>query len=507
MTVLRLVLADQLSRNSAVLKDADPDRDTILMAEVMEEATYVPHHPKKIAFLFSAMRHFAEDLRSEGFTVRYWHLDDAGNTGSLDGIVAETVKSTRAERLVCLFPGEYRVHQKMRAWQKEMDTDVEIRDDDRFLARLEFFDAWASGRKNLRMEYFYREMRKSTGILMDKEGSPLGGQWNFDRDNRKPLPEDLKPPAIPEFTPDAITREVLDLVADRFASHYGRLEPFGFPVTRIQALECLDDFIANRLKLFGDYQDAMKAGEPFMFHSLLGFLMNSGLLDPREVIGRAVQAYEQEDAPLNAVEGFIRQILGWREFIRGLYWRYMPDYYEWNALEAKRDLPGFYWTAETDMNCMRESIQGTLENAYAHHIQRLMVTGNFALLAGIDPKQVNEWYLVVYADAYEWVELPNVSGMILYADNGLMASKPYAAGGAYINRMSDYCRGCAYDVRQKTGEKACPFNYLYWNFLIKNEENLRGNPRMGLIYKNLDRKSEEERSAIQQEAANFLASL
>jgi deoxyribodipyrimidine photolyase-related protein len=501
---VRLILGDQLSGALASLRDLDRERDRVLMAEVMAEATYVRHHPKKIAFLFSAMRHFAEDLRAEGVAVDYVALDEPGNTGSLGGEAARAVARHGAERLVVTECGEYRLAEEMKGWDEACGVPVEIRPDDRFLCSRQDFADWAEGRKSLRMEYFYREMRTRYGVLLDADGGPEGGKWNFDPDNRKALPQGAEPPPPPRFEPDAITREVLELVGERFgAEHFGDLEGFGFGVTAAHAGEALDHFVEHALPNFGDYQDAMAQDQPTLYHSVLSVYMNAGLLDPLEAVRRAEQAYREGKAPLNAVEGYIRQILGWREFIRGLYWLKMPDYAETNFFDARRPLPDFYWTAETPMNCLAQAIGQTKRDAYAHHIQRLMVTGTFALLAGIDPKQVNEWYLIVYADAYEWVELPNVQGMALFADGGVLASKPYAASGNYINKMSDYCGHCAYSVKQKTGEKACPFNYLYWNFLMENEGLLRRNPRIATVYSTLDRMGEDRKRAIRADSRRF----
>jgi deoxyribodipyrimidine photolyase-related protein len=336
---------------------------------------------------------------------------------------------------------------------------------------------------------------------------PAGGRWNFDHDNRKRLPAGLAPPARPRPEPDPVTREVMDLVARRFPDHFGDLEPFAWPVTRARALEALRHFVDDCLPRFGDYQDAMSRGEPFLFHALLAPALNIGLLTPEEACRAAEDAWREGRAPLNAVEGFIRQILGWREYVRGLYWLYMPDYADTNELEATRDLPAFYWTGETDMACLRACVSDTRRHAYAHHIQRLMVLGNFALLAGVAPRQIEEWFLMVYADAFEWVELPNVHGMATFADGGLMGSKPYAASGAYIDRMSDYCGGCRYDVSAKGGEGACPFNPLYWDFLMRNEERLARNPRLAMPYRTLARMSPARRAEIRADAARFLASL
>ena len=504
--VLRPVLGDQLTRGLASLADLDPARDVVLMAEVIEEATYVRHHKRKVAFLFSAMRHFAEALRGEGINVDYITLDDPANSGSLAGEIGRAVDRHRPDRLIVTEPGEYRVLQAMRGLQDDLGLSVEIRGDDRFMCPPGMFADWASGRKQLRMDFFYREMRCHHDVLME-DGGPVGGKWNYDADNREPPDLSLTVPRPLVFAPDAITGEVLSLVEARCAGHFGDLAEFGFAVTRGQALAVLDHFIAERLPLFGTYQDAMIEDEPWMYHSHIGFYLNAGLILPMEAVRAAEAAWATGHAPLNAVEGFIRQILGWREFVRGIYWLKMPEYARMNFLGADRRLPDFYWTGDTDMNCMAQSIDQTRRYAYAHHIQRLMVLGNFALLAGLDPLDVNEWYLVVYADAYEWVELPNVSGMVLFADGGYLASKPYAAGGAYINRMSNYCANCRYSVTRKTGEGACPFNYLYWDFLIRNRDRLGGNARLGMMYRSLDRMATERVETIRGDAARFLTAL
>jgi deoxyribodipyrimidine photolyase-related protein len=506
MSALRLVLGDQLTRDVSALDGIDPARDVILMAEVHDETVYVPHHKQKIAFILSAMRHFAEELRAEGLTVDYVKLDDPANSGSLTGEVARALARRTADRVVVTEPGEWRVLEMMRQWGEALHVPVEIRDDDRFFCSRGRFARWAGARKSYRMEFFYREMRRETGLLMDGD-DPVGGQWNFDHDNRKALPPSVTPPRHERFAPDAITRDVLALVAQRFSAHFGELDTFGWATTREGALEALRRFIAERLPLYGDYQDAMKQDEPFLFHATISPYLNCGLLTPREVCVAAELAFRKGQAPLNAVEGFIRQILGWREYCRGIYWLRMPDYAATNALDARRPLPWCYWSGETQMNCIAQVVNETRANAYAHHIQRLMITGNFALIASLDPAQVEEWYLAVYADAYEWVELPNTHGMSLFADGGLLASKPYAASGAYIDRMSDYCRGCAYDVRKKSGPGACPFNLLYWRFMIVNQERLANNPRMAMPYRTLAKMTPERRADIVQESEAFLHSL
>lgn len=503
---LRLVLGDQLSRGLASLKDLDPATDVVLMVEVMEEATYVRHHKQKLVFVFAAMRAFAGELRADGIRVDYLALDARGNTGSLGGELKRAVRRHGPDRVMLTEPGEWRVREMFDDWREELDCDVIVREDDRFLCSHAAFERWAHGRKELRMEFFYREMRKATGLLMDSS-EPEGGRWNFDAENRRKLPKDVELPDRLRFPPDEKTRAVMAMVEKRFPDNFGTLDGFGWAVTRNDALEALKEFVAAALETFGDYQDAMKAAAPFLFHGLLSPYLNAGLLDPREVCDAAEKAYREGRAPLNAVEGFIRQILGWREYVRGIYWLKMPDYRETNHLDARRKLPDLYWTAETDMNCLACCVSETRDHAYAHHIQRLMVLGNFALLAGVRPREVQDWFLLVYADAYEWVELPNVHGMALFADGGLLGSKPYAASGAYVDRMSDYCGTCAYDVKAKAGEKACPFNSLYWDFLIRNEKRLSGLRRLAMPYRNLGRFSKERVAEIRADAQRFLDGL
>lgn len=503
---LILILGDQLSREISALRGPTKDASVIVMAELAEEATYVRHHKKKLAFIFTAMRHFAAELEHAGWSVDYAKLGDEDAPASFGEALERAVAKHQPDKIRVTEAGEHRVAAMMAGWEGALGLPVEITPDDRFIASHDEFEAWASGRKQLRMEYFYREMRRKTGLLMDGD-EPEGGAWNYDAENRKPAKPDLFTPKPFRVEPDEITRDVLVLVADRFPDHIGTLEPFRFGATRADAERALGHFIENALPGFGDYQDAMLTDEPFLHHSLLSLYLNIGLLDPLKVCQRVESAYRAGDAPLNAAEGFIRQIIGWREFVRGVYWRAGPEYTASNALGADRPLPGFYWTGETDMACLAQAIGQTIEEAYAHHIQRLMVTGNFAMLIGADPHQVHEWYLEVYADAYEWVEAPNTIGMSQFADGGLLGSKPYAAGGAYINRMSDYCAGCAYKVSKKTGEDACPFNYLYWDFLARNEGALKGNHRLGPVYRTWEKMDADKKRAYRASAKAFLARL
>ncbi|MAA99240.1 MAG: cryptochrome/photolyase family protein [Stappia sp.] len=503
---LALVTADQLSHDLSALDGLERASTVVLMVEVVEETDYVPHHRKKMAFLLSAMRHHAEDLERAGWSVDYVRLDAPGNTGSFGGEMARAIDRHAPKRIRFTHPGEWRVLEMARGWEERFGIPVEIPEDTRFICPTPDFSAWAKGRKVFRMEHFYREMRRKTGFLMEGD-KPAGGRWNLDAENRKPADADLFMPRPLRIEPDRITREVLDMVAKRFPDRFGDLEPFSFPVTRTDALRALDHFTETALARFGDYQDAMLSGEPFLYHSLLSPCLNAGLLNPLEVCRAVENAYRAGNAQLNAAEGFIRQIIGWREYVRGIYWLRMPDYARENALQADRPLPWFYWSGETRMACVSACVRQTKAEAYAHHIQRLMVTGNFALLAGISPSELHEWYLAVYADAFEWVELPNTLGMSQFADGGLLGSKPYAASGNYIGRMSDYCGNCAYDVKEKTGETACPFNPLYWDFLIRNRDRLKDNPRLAQPYRTWERMSDDRRRDTLSAARRVLARL
>lgn len=507
MTILIPVLGDQLSFDLASLRDVDRAAAVVLMVEVRDEATYVRHHKKKIALVFSAMRHFADALRGGGWRVEYVMLGDPANTHTFTGEVRRAVERLQPDAIRVVAAAEYRVRAMQDEWAGRTGLPVEILEDDRFVCDLNSFYAWAQGRREHRMEYFYRDMRRRTGLLMCEDGTPVGGKWNFDKENRERPPRGLNYPVPQRFAPDAITSEVLQLVEREFGDHFGVLEPFGLAVTRDQALIALDHFIATALPDFGRYQDAMVAEQDWLYHSALSSSLNLGLLNPVEICEAAEAAYARGDAPLNSVEGFIRQIIGWREYIRGMYWWDMPQFATRNALEASRPLPDFYWTGKTDMRCIAQSVDQTRREAYAHHIQRLMVLGNFALIAGIDPQAVSDWFLVVYFDAYEWVELPNVIGMSQFADGGMIASKPYASGGAYINRMSDYCGRCRYDVKQRTGPDACPFTALYWDFLARHEARFRGNMRMGAVYASWRRMSDATRAQYRASAAAFLDTL
>ncbi len=496
---LILVLGDQLSEDVAALNAADKASDIVVMAEVAEEGSYVPHHPKKIAFILASMRKFAARLREGGWTVAYSESDDTENSQSIPGELLRRADQYGASEVIATRPGEYRLIAAL----EDCPLTVTLLEDDRFIASHKEFEDWAEGRKALRMEYFYREMRRKTGLMMEGD-KPAGDKWNYDHDNRKPAPDDVDFGGPMQFTPDAVVEEVLALVERRFGNHFGDLHPFWFATDQGQARRALTHFVKHALPKFGDFQDAMLAENRFLYHAVVGLYINVGLLDPLEVCRAVEQAWKDGDAPINAAEGFIRQIIGWREYVRGIYFHEGPDYPRRNGLNHQRKLPEFYWGAETRMRCVSKAVEQTGAEAYAHHIQRLMVTGNFALLAGLDPAQVSEWYLAVYADAFEWVEAPNVVGMSLFADGGVIASKPYVSSGAYINRMSDYCKGCHYKVSVKTGEGACPFNLLYWHFLDRHRDRFSNNARMGNMYRTWDRMDADRRATVLSEAEAFL---
>jgi deoxyribodipyrimidine photolyase-related protein len=499
---LVLVLGDQLSPDMAALRAADRATDVVVMAEVMGEAASVGHHPQKIALILAAMRKFAAGLRSGGWQVAYSRLDDPQTGPSIASELLRRAAEFGAGAVLATRPGEWRVIADLEA----LPLPVSLLPDDRFLCAQAEFDAWAEGRKALRMEYFYREMRRRTGLMMEGD-KPAGGQWNYDHDNRKPAAPDLFREGPLRIAPDAVTQEVLAMVEARFGGNFGQLRPFGWATDRAGALAVFDHFVAHPLPRFGETQDAMLAGEAVLNHATISPYLNLGLLGPREVCDRVEAEWRAGRVPISAAEGFIRQIIGWREFLRGIWAREGPGYVARNELGHARALPPLYWGAPTRMACMAAAIGQTRDMAYAHHIQRLMVTGNFALLAGVDPAAVHEWYLSVYVDALEWVEAPNVIGMSQFADGGVVASKPYVSSGAYIDRMSDYCGRCSYRVKDRTGPDACPFNLLYWDFLQRHRDRFRANPRMGQIYATWDRMAAGHRDTVLAEAARLLLRL
>ncbi|MFG6488313.1 cryptochrome/photolyase family protein [Roseateles sp. BYS78W] len=495
---LVLVLGDQLDLDASAFDGFDAARDAAWMAEAAEESTHVWSSQPRIAFFLAAMRHFAEALREQGRPLHYRRLDDAGTAASLAAQLRADVQRLRPSRLVLTRPGDWRVLQALQAVADDAGVPLELREDRHFYTTPADFAAHAQGRRSLRMEFFYREQRQRHGVLMDGR-EPLGGQWNYDVENREafgPQGPGFDLPRPPRFEPDTLTRDVIALVRERFGSHPGRLDSFAWPLTRAQALQAMEAFMRERLPLFGPYQDAIWPGEPWLYHAQLSAALNLKLLTPREVIAAAEAEVRAGRVPLASGEGFIRQILGWREYVRGIYWTQMPGYAQANALDAHEDLPSWYWSGDTDMACLRDAIGQTLAHGYAHHIQRLMVTGLYALLLGVEPAQVHAWYLSVYVDAVEWVELPNTLGMSQYADGGLMASKPYIASGRYIDRQSPACRSCRYRPEQRTGERACPFTTLYWDFLLRHEARFARHPRLAQQVRNAARLDDAERAAI-----------
>lgn len=500
-----LILPDQLSTSLMSYANADPKRDALIFIEQIVVFNEIEHHQKKLAFIFSAMRHFAQSARKKGFHVIYHRINPTLKKQlAFDNLLTTIINTNPIKTITMTKASDYHIDSIIASWCKQHQIELIEYQDNRFLCSIDAFKQWAQGRSQLTMGYFYRWMRKQHNILMDGD-QPIGGQWSFDQDNRKPPKKGMPKSICYEQQIDDITRQAIADTQACFSNHFGDLEPFYFAVTHQDARQALDHFISHRLANFGDYQDAMVADDPMMFHAHISFYLNIGLLDPLECIQAVEACLNRQDIGLNAIEGFIRQILGWREYVRGLYWLFMPGYEQVNHLNAQRDLPSWYWTGHTDMACLSTCIKQTKRFAYAHHIQRLMVLGNFALLTGIHPKWVNHWFLIVYADAYPWVELPNVSGMILFADGGKLASKPYAASGAYIHKMSDYCQGCRYDVKSKQGPNACPFNYLYWHFMKTNREKLAPCGRIGMMYRTYDRMDEDKKKAIARDAQNFFA--
>ena len=497
---LIVILGDQLDRQSVVFDDFDPKQDAVWMCEATAEATHVWNSKPRIVIFLAAMRHFRDELLARGFKVFYRELDNH-TAVSLEAALAEDLVKYEPKKVIAVKPGEWRLTQSLPIVCKKSDVVWIERPDQHFYCDEHDFAEWAKARKEYRLEFFYRWLRKRENILMDGD-QPVGGKWNFDHDNRgvfdKRGPGFLPKPV--SFKQDKITRDVIKLVEKTFSTHPGKLESFDWPSTPAQAESALADFIENRLPLFGQYQDAMWINEPYLYHARISAALNLKLLSPRKAVAAAIKAYEAGKAPLAAVEGFVRQIIGWREFIRGMYWLRMPEFLEDNALDAQAQLPDFYWTGNTDMTCLKQAIGQTLDYGYAHHIHRLMVTGLFAQLLGVNPKLVHQWYLAVYVDAVEWVELPNVIAMSQYADNGKMTSKPYVASGAYIKRMSNYCASCPYKPELSIGETACPFTTLYWDFLSRYENKFARHPRTALQWKNLARIDADKRLQISKQA-------
>lgn len=496
---LNLILGDQLNADSLLWQDVNKKRDQFWMAEVLGESNQTPSSKQRTTLFLSAMRHFAKDIEKQGYRLSYTRISEGADRFSQ--ALSDYISNHKFKQVRCVLPGDHRVVKELEQCCQEHDIEIEWLADNHFISRRGEFKQWLKGRRQPRMEHWYRHLRRDRQILM-QDDEPVGGQWNFDKDNRKtfgkkgpgPLPDEL------QFKPDAISKTVIADIETYLPDLPGRLDDFNWPVTREQALQQLDEFINNRLASFGDFQDAMWTDEPFLYHARLSAALNLKLLNPMEVIQAAEQAYLDDKAPLNAVEGFIRQVLGWREYVRGLYWHYRDEWLDYNALGADADLPWFYWHGDTEMTCLQQSISQVLNHGYGHHIQRLMVTGLFSLLWGVKPDAIHHWYLGMYTDAVAWVEIPNTLGMSQYADGGIVGSKPYIASGAYINRMSNYCQHCQYDPKQAAGDKACPFTTLYWSFIDKHQDMLSHNPRLGMQVKNWHNKGEQQQQQIRQRA-------
>jgi deoxyribodipyrimidine photolyase-related protein len=501
---LVVVLGDQLDRQSAAFDGFDSSTDVVFMAEVANESTKVWVSKPRIVMFLSAMRHFAAVLREEGLTVDYRALDVSAH--SLGDELTAAIERHRPTEVVLVEPGEWSLREALHAAIAATGVGLDERPDRHFLCSTAEFAEHASAQRGMLMETFYRAQRRRHGVLMQGD-KPAGGAWNFDKENRGSFGADgpglVPAPAL--FSPDAITGEVIALVSERFAGHPGSLDRFWWAVTRDDALLALDRFVEERLPEFGHWQDAMWTAEPWLYHSLISAALNLKLLNPREVIARVEAEWRAGRVPIAAAEGYIRQVMGWREYVRGIYWLRMPDYASSNALDAREPLPEWYWTGDTEMECLRDAIGQTLDRGYAHHIQRLMVTGLYAQLLGVEPRQIHEWYLAVYVDAVEWVELPNVIGMSQFADGGFMASKPYVATGKYIDRMSNHCGSCRFSPDIRVGPDACPFTTLYWDFLSRHEQRFERHPRMALQVKNLQRIPDDERARISEKAAAIRA--
>lgn len=506
MTTLRLILGDQLNPLHSWFAQTD-DETVYTLMEIRQETDYVLHHAQKIIGIFAAMRDFAQHLSAQGHRVHYLPIDDSGNRQSLTANLDTLITQYRVQHFEYQLPDEWRLDRQLCTYCQQLPISSRACDSEHFYSQREEAAELFGSRPHWLMEMFYRRMRVKHRVLLADNQRPAGGQWNYDHDNRKTWPGTpaVAADARPRHDHSAIWQSIVAADVNSFGT--ADAEDFRWPLNRAEALQQLEAFIADGLPQFGDFQDAMSRRSWRLFHSLLSFALNTKMLNPREVVERAEQAYRQGHAPLAAAEGFIRQILGWREYVRGVYWAKMPDYAAHNYFGHARPLPAWFWTGETRMNCLAAAIGQSLQYAYAHHIQRLMVIGNFALLAGLAPEAVQRWYLGVYIDAFEWVELPNTLGMSQFADGGLLATKPYVSSAAYIDRMSDYCKGCHYDKKARTGERACPFNALYWDFFIRHRDKLSRNPRLSMVYRNLDRFAAVELEAIARRAETVLEDL
>jgi len=504
---LRLILGDQLNHHHSWYAAGPDPAVTYVLLEIRQETDYARHHIQKVMAFFAAMRGFADYLRTSGHQVVYRRLDDPQNRQTLEGNLRDIIQELGADRLEYQLPDEWRLDIQLKEMAPALGIPVAACDTEHFLSPREAVAQFFAGKKTYLMENFYRAQRKRLGYLMQPDGTPEGGAWNFDADNREPLP---KGHVVPEpFVETQDLTEIHDMILKAGVQTMGRCKDparFGWPTTREAALRLLEAFATQSLPLFGTYEDAMTTRSWAVYHSRLSFALNVKLLSPAEVVERCTAEYQARPQAISLaqIEGFVRQIVGWREYMRGIYWAEMPRFGTLNFFGHERPLPDWFWTGETRMNCLRHALGQSLDKAYAHHIQRLMVIGNFALLMGAHPDAVDAWYLGVYIDALEWVEITNTRGMSQYADGGIVGSKPYVASGAYIARMSDYCGGCMYNVKEKTGANACPFNALYWHFYDRNRSLLEKNPRIGMVYKTWDKMTAAQRHALLVQAEDTL---
>ena len=505
--ILRLILGDQLNIQHSWFSE-DPAVAEYVLMEVREEATYVRHHIQKILAFFLSMRAFAEELKKRGFVVTFIALNDPSNRHSFASNVQHLIATGRYSAFEYQSADEYRVATSLADLCSKLDVPSREVDTEHFLTTQAVFQGVFKGHKRYVMELFYREVRRTYGLLMEG-AEPIGGRWNYDSENRKKLPAGLQPPPAKEYIRDV--SDIVELLRNEEIPSIGSVDPqrFSWPITREESLQMLSYFCDKLLPDFGSYQDAMHTDHRFLFHSKLSFSINVKLLSPLEVINAAIKAWEKSSGAISIeqIEGFVRQIAGWREFMRGVYWAHMPKYKTLNFLDARRPLPHYFWDGDTKMRCVKHAVQQSLEEGYAHHIQRLMVTGNFSILSGINPDEVDAWYLGIYVDALEWVQLPNTRGMSQFADGGIVGTKPYTSSGAYINKMSNYCTGCFYNFKEKFGERGCPFNTLYWDFLIRNKEKLENNPRIGMGYRQLEKMAKDDIQKIRTKAAEVLANI
>ena len=504
------ILADQLSPDNPALVAADRTGSVVLLIESKAHGQAVRNHQQKLVLMYSAMRHFARELETTGWRVDYHHCEDTPDF--LTGL-RRHVEKFHPDEIRLTAPNDHQMTDALPKFARRLGVPVHAVPTNLFLVTREDFASWAGDSAHIVMEEHYRRMRRRTGWLMEPGNGarPVGGAWNFDPLNRQTFRQyaasgQMQPLVPMRETPDDITREVIALVEREFADHPGQARDFWFPVDRAGSLRWLDKFVTERLAHFGPYEDTMARDEPVIYHSVLSPLLNLGLLHARECVERVLAAFTEGAAPIQSVEGYVRQMLGWREFINGAYWTCMPGYHDENFLDATRALPGWFYTGETEMNCLQQSINQALDLGWMHHIQRLMVVGNFMLIAGIAPLAALKWYLEMTVDAYDWVMVPNVLGIILYADGGYVATKPYAAGAGYIHKMSNYCEGCRYSPLKKTGPDACPFNALYWDFHDRHADVLRHNPRVGRVVEAWERRSESDRRTVRESARRFLES-